>query len=175
MAGRPIFKAQIQSLRDGGQELQDRIFESYASGAKSVLELCAELKVGTMVYYAWLKEDEDRWPLWKEMKKIRAQSLAEGSQSVLDNADETKEAVQKAIAQAKNRQWQAGKLDREEFGDQNTPTTSIGQLHLTVVQQLNAEDTKRRIAAAAQKALPAGETIVEPEFEADDVLEDALA
>lgn len=155
MASRPIYNSQIQSLRNRGADGELEVLEWFATGKLTVHKIVKALDVGTRPFYDWLKEDPERWGKWQEAKRLRAEMLAEDAIDIIDSAPESKEAVMKATAQAKVRQWLAACSDPERFGKRAEVNVSIGAVHLTAVEEINAADTKRRLAAAKAKEIAA--------------------
>ena len=85
------------------------------------------------------------------MDPIRAERLVDEALSLVDNAAHNQASVNKAKAQAAQRNFMAGKIDRETWGEQveQKVTLNIGELHLNALRALKE-----------QKALPT-EIIVE--------------
>lgn len=139
--------AQVAKLELGGAALEEQVLEDYASGMKTVREICFEelggIGVGVRAFYSWLHLDPNRWAAWQEAKKYRAASTAEETQTIGDQASETRDGVQHADMRIRARQWLASKLDPEAFGTKANTIIAVGELHLSAVAEINAEDTAR--------------------------------
>lgn len=163
-----------EKLHAGGPELEEQIFLQFIEGKTSVKRLCRDIGVSIRALYDWLQEDPERWVQWQKAKELRAEVMAEDTLDLADDVDESKEAIAKAETQIKVRQWLAACNFPARYGKNAKVEVSINQLHLEAVRDINAEDTQRRLAAAAAK-----ETVItQPEFavEASDAtLEDLLA
>jgi hypothetical protein len=85
-----------------------------------------------------------------QAKKACAEALVEQSMEILDDADETREAIAKAKAQADTRQWMAAGMDRAAWRDANPQVNvqvNMPQLHLDALRA-------RAIELKAQPQLP---------------------
>lgn len=161
MAGQPIYHAYLQSLRDGGPDLEERIFTRFIEGKESIGALAVHFSVNLRALYKWLHEDPERWARWQKAKEFRAEAMAEGTLDIAEDAPETAEGVRKAELRVKVRQWLAACNFPERYGKQAKVEISVNQLHLEALREINAEDTKRRLAAVPD---PAETVIADPIF-----------
>lgn|SRR5574341_1216308 len=146
-------RAQIQALRDRGPEGEAEIFEDYVSGM-TLQKITEKYKVGRRSFYNWLDESPERRKLWEEARKLRAEVLADEAKDIVDEARETPDAIAKAIARAKVRQWLAAVSDPQRFGKRPDTIVQIGAVHLEAVKEINAADTERRLVEARAKEVP---------------------
>lgn len=73
----------------------------------------------------------------KRARRAGAHALVEEAEALLDEADEDREAIAKAKAQADIRTWQAARYDRDTFGDAKgtNVTINLGAQLLEGLQQ----------------------------------------
>lgn len=165
MAGRPLRRLMLTELERRATEAGldgplDVVYEWVAAGqtlkdlafdvSKSVRR---EISPGTLSL--WIHSTDEGRKMIAEARLIAAAMLAEEAMGYIDDADETKEAIAKAKAQADIRMWLAERWNRKDYGaDKNNINVNVintGQLHLDALRQ-------RAIAAPAVE-------IPEAEFE----------
>ena len=134
MPGRPIRTALLAAVaKDGGW---DRIIERIADG-ETVLKIAAGYNVSRNFFATILHEDAERGKLVYAARKRAAEALTEEALAIVDSVPESRDALQKAKLQVDSRQWLAGKLDREQFGEAKPVALTqinIGQLHLDALR-----------------------------------------
>jgi len=130
MAGRPKLMALRKTIAAmGGDEwLLDELVEH------TLKYVCDILCVNRNLLRAYLKNDPDRWKRYQAARKERAGVLVDEAGEIADASTSTTTGV--AQLRMKHRQWEAGKLDRETYGD--SPQIAIGiaagELHLDALR-----------------------------------------
>lgn len=165
MPGRPIYKARLTKLQKGGPELEQAIFTSFIENPESIRKLTRRFDVDLRSLYDWLHEDPERWARWQKAKEYRAQLLAEDITDIADDVPQGSDAatVSRAKLQIEARQWLAAVNAPALYGKHAGVTIAIGSVHLEALRDINAEDTARRLAAAAQKEAPSEVVIADPQ------------
>jgi hypothetical protein len=161
MAGQPITTKFIADIDARGGE--EWLFGMIADGQtvkKIMEENFPDLSRAMFYRYVYAGGDE-RDARFKLARKIGAGMMIEDALDILDNADtNTKGGAAKAKAQAEFRRWLAGKLNREEYGDDNAlpagTVINIGTLHLDALRSEGSPDNQL-IPDGECIALPAGE------------------
>lgn len=98
----------------------------------------AKRDISPGVLGAWLNADPARRALLVQSRKDSAPALAEKAVEILDEADNDRDAINLAKAQADIRTWLASKYDRQTFGNdaaQVNVQLNLGQLHLDALRQ----------------------------------------
>jgi hypothetical protein len=145
MPGNPKKRASLAKLRQMSAAQFEEILMDYVQGAKPLQGVLDERGIVMLGWRTHLKEHPECKAAWEEAKRYRAESLAEASLGIADGANTANTAdVRKAQLQVAVRHWLASRYDPERFGTKGQTTVSIGQLHLTAVREINAEDTARR-------------------------------
>lgn len=165
MAGAPLRRERVKALKELGPEGEEQILVWLATG-KSVRWICHKLGLGdrsTWAIYKWRDEDEQRKAAWAEALAHRADYLAEESLEIADDVVPDSDSIRKAELQIKVRQWLSAVSNPDRYGkDRSKAQVHIEHLHLTAVQEINAE-----IQAEALKRLAyvpdAGNAAVEGE------------
>lgn len=144
---RPMFhrlKAWIE--REGKKEGyvenagEDWFFARIANGDR-LEEIAADFGCSRPFLYRWFNEKGHKERRRAKLKEARAQSAwskVEEAEKILDTAatkpDITSAQAQIANNRAGHRRWYAGKVNREDFGDEKGVTIQIGELHLEALQ-----------------------------------------
>jgi hypothetical protein len=126
------------------------------AGGDTLIEICRDvgktighnLQGGTLS--SWINTDQERRAKIQAARAIGAISLAEQGMEMIDDADESREAIAKAKASAEYRQWLASKWNRPMFGAdvaQVQVNVSTGSLLLDALRQ-------RQVTAVTQPILP---------------------
>jgi hypothetical protein len=122
------------------------------------LSKTAEINLSVNVLSGWMASDPKRKAALAQARKDSAPILVEQAMELIDGADEDRDAIAKAKAQADMRQWMASKYDRATFGNDAAQVNlqfNMGQLHLDALRSRAAI-----VASTAPTLPPAG-----PDFE----------
>lgn len=182
MAGQPLKRRLIEELErravaaseEAGepQGPLDVIHDWVASGG-TMIDLTLDLakRIGytniserSGILSAWVNSTPEGRATLAQAREIAAHRLAEETEDILDQADETKEALAKAKLRAENKRWLASKWNRAVYGE-NVPQVAvsfdIGQLHIDAMRQRRLEtgDQSPTLAIPGKdfEVLPAGE------------------
>ena len=153
---RLIHNEVIHALDALSEAHQQAIFDAYADGGR-LAGLVQELAQHTGVpiksrgFFAWARHTPERRQQWLEAQQTRAEVLSEETLAIADDTPPLSESIAKATMQIKTRQALAAKLDPERFGAKPESPVTIGQLFLSAIQQINAEDTQRNLAQMQQE------------------------
>lgn len=140
MPGHPIRTAQEAVLTEHEVE----VFQDRADGM-SWRKVARKYGTSTFVLDKWLKNPAvpERWPAWKALDEIAAESKAGEAEEILEDADADampQDKVRIAVARSELAKWHAGVLNRGRFGAANQQggvVLNVGTLHLTAVRELN--------------------------------------
>lgn len=202
MPGQPVLEEVERKLREelGGEEW---VFDQLAEG-RTVGQVAEDLGISRRYLYRWrdrIAHKERRRALWKEAMQMSGAAQAERGLQELETVDRDESGahripmsaeVQLAGSRAKYRQWLAGKLDPETYGDKGLEMSfSFGDLHLQALQRPrelpaavvegeweeegdSTDDVDGVAQAPEPSALPASPD-PEPRVEAPETSDDELA
>lgn len=161
MGGTPKFNALCRKIdADWGGE--DGIIDIIAGGVTQN-KLAARLGVSRQMLYKWSKMTEGRREKYLEARTTCAGVYADESKDLLDDLaddpDVTSAQVSLARARSHSRQWTAGKLNPEKYGDKQVIdiTVNAENLHLDAVRDLSAAFLEREREIARLGPGPAQE------------------
>ncbi len=135
MAGRPKLSAAWARLNDYGEE---RVFDDLMTGL-AVADLAQILEIASQTFYLWLRQEDRRLAVYREMRKALADGLVEESLTLIDGA--TNSSVSVIRERVKVRQWLAERWNRADYGVQQGGTVvnvgiAAGELHLTAMKEV---------------------------------------
>ena len=135
MAGRPKLAAVYVKLDEYGEE---RLFSDLMTGL-TLRDLCAALEISPQTFHLWLRRDDKRHAIYREMRKALADGLAEESLELIDGA--TNSSISVVRERVKVRQWLAERWNRADYGVQQGGTVvnvgiAAGELHLTAMKEV---------------------------------------
>lgn len=143
MAGRPVLRNQIAHIESLGPEGEEHILAMLAGGdtVKKVAVYLGFPPTSLASLYKWRDATPERKAAWQQAIAYRAQSLAEESIDIADEANENPDAIRKAELRVKARQWLAGVSDRTNYGKDAAAklTINVQNMHLTAVESVNRE------------------------------------
>lgn len=183
--GQPFKRACYAALDAREEEIFDRL-----RGGNYVTRIAADVladtyeeagkdEPSTYYFYAWLDAEEGRRERFDRARRSAADAMAEDSVRLLDDAREegvrsTAEATL-ARAQSSSRQWFAGKLNRERYGEGKQAgvevNLSLGELHLEALKEhghMGPDPEKERQLQEADRRAVKGEEsgrVVEADYE----------
>jgi len=119
MAGKQLERTMVAEIakRGGTEYVLDRV----ASG-ETLTRIAESLGVSRPLLNNWLLHG-DRKEQYTYAKQLAAGALVDQSLDIVDQADVA--SVQLAKLKADTRRWIAGKLDRDQWGEQSGPTVAI--------------------------------------------------
>jgi hypothetical protein len=173
MAGQPLKRKLIEELERQAAEMSEEhgeplgpldVIHDWIAAGRTMRDLTIEVgkKVGhklsasSGILTTWVNSTPEGRAMLAQARKIAASALAEETVDILENADETKEALTKAKLRAENNRWLASKYDRETYGEsapQVALSFDIGQLHIDAMRQRRIEtgDTTPTLALPARE------------------------
>ena len=176
MPGNPKKRASLAKLRQMSATRFEAILMDYAQGSQPLQAVLDERGIVMLGWRTYLKEHPECKAAWEEAKRYRAESLAEASLGIADGANTANTAdVRKAQLQVAVRHWLASRYDPERFGTKGEATVSIGQLHLTAVKEINAEETAWRMGKMTEERALAAPRRAEVRIEEGDALDQGEA
>lgn len=133
------------------------ILDRIANG-ETMSSIAAEFGASRAMLSKHLSSSPERKRDLEAAKKEAAHALADQSGDILDGATPYSIAVDRE--RAKNRQWRASVLNREEYGESKAAVTiNLGGLHLAAFQ-LRPAESEPRFTAVEQANLPRDHTEV---------------
>lgn len=186
--GQPFKRACYAALDAREEEIFDRL-----RGGHYVVRIAADVladtyeeagkdEPSTYYFYAWLDAEEGRRERFDRARRIAADAMAEDSVRLLDDARE--EGVQStaeatlARAQSSSRQWFAGKLNRERYGEGKQAGVEVNvnlqELHLEALKEHGQmprrdpeQEKERQLQEAGLRAVEGEESgrVVEADYE----------
>lgn len=149
MAGRPVFKAQLEHINSLGPDGEEEILARLAGGdsVKDVAEWLGFPRTSLTALYKWRDETEERKAAWAQALAWRSISLAEESKELADTVEPDNDAIRKAELQIKVRQWLAG-VSNPDYAKERTPQVllNVANMHLTAVESVNRELQAKAVA-----------------------------
>ncbi len=132
MASRPLTRAAHAKIKAAGGEAF--IFSQVAEG-KTLKALAAELGISRQVLSTWANQAPRRDALSRARREA-ATALIDEALHLTDSVEPETAAIQKAKLQSDLRRWIAGRLSREDWGDQQGALVNIdlGKLHLEALR-----------------------------------------
>lgn len=135
MPGRPklqAFKREIEGEDGGGI---DMVCERIMAGV-TIAQVVRDLGVSEGLFYAWLKTDDEYWPMIREARAIAAHKLVDEAMTIADGSKPKDASVTRE--RVKMRQWLAERYNREAYGqpEKQAPVqVNIGQLYMTAMKR----------------------------------------
>ena len=104
-------------------------------------------KTGMTAFYKWLHDNDERWRAWKNLKRFKGDLAAEDAVEHAMNATQEDWQVSRLKYDAKK--WEAGVLNREEYGDGGQQAIqSLGQALLAAMMKADEVADQRRLEAS---------------------------
>ncbi len=162
MAVATPLKESVIALIDARGGLEP-IYERLATG-ESLIDIAAsytpagrEKPISRPWFYWLITRTPELKEAYQKALEVKADHLVEEAQGLIDGADLSREAIQKADAQAKFRIWFASKLNRKTYGDPEKQngvqvTLNIETLHLDALRKSPANVPA--LPASSGTALP---------------------
>ena len=141
MASRPLTRQAYAKIKAAGGETF--VFAQVSEG-KTLKALAAELGISRQVLSTWANQGPRR-DMLSRARREAATALVDEALHITDSVEPETAAIQKAKLQSDLRRWMAGRLSREDWGDQQGALVSIdlGQLHLDALRQANRRDIEK--------------------------------
>ncbi len=132
MASRPLTRAAHAKIKAAGGGAF--IFAQVAEG-KTLKALAEELGISRQVLSTWANQGPRRDALARARREA-ATALIDEALHLTDSVEPETAAIQKAKLQSDLRRWIAGRLSREDWGDQQGALVNIdlGRLHLEALR-----------------------------------------
>jgi hypothetical protein len=142
MASRPITRAAHAKIKAAGGEAF--IFAQVADG-RTLKDIAEELGVSRQILSTWANAPARRDALARARREA-ASALVDEALAITDSVEAETAAIQKAKLQSDLRRWIAGRLSREDWGEQQGALLNIdlGQMHLEALRAANRENAERR-------------------------------
>lgn len=182
MAGQPLKRKLIAELERRAQAATEErgepvtVFDyisEWVSGGQTMRDLTLalgravghDLAASSGILTTWVNGTPEGRQMLIDARANAAHVLAEETIDILDEADEDKQALQKAKLRAENHRWLAGKWNRKDYGEQPQVQINnhldIGQLHIDAMRQRRIEEgdatPSLAIPGRDYELLPAGE------------------
>jgi hypothetical protein len=119
MAGRPIRRNMLQVFKNAGGD--EWLLEQVAAG-RTLTAIGKELGISAAKVCGYLREPARR-EAYARAQESAAAALVDQSLEIVDDADP--QTVQLAKLRSETRRWIAGKLHREQWGEQSGPQVAI--------------------------------------------------
>lgn len=119
-------------------------------------ELKGKPQVTNAALSRFLHVTEDRWKRWLECAAFGAEALVGEARELIDKADaSSNSAVSKSRAQAEQRRWEAGKIDRTAWGDAPAValTLNVNDLHLTALRSAQRPRVSEAVEVVVEGAV----------------------
>ena len=150
MAGNPKRRKAFASL----DELGIAMVMALVAAGWTVKQLCEAEGISEYLFYQWIGKRGHK-PKLAEARRLRAERLADEALEIADGVEPRRGAVAKAKLQIDHRRWLAARLSPEQFGPPRGEGGSnirltIGELHLSALKKVNAEQKALREAAEPQ-------------------------
>src|SRR2546425_11841087 len=162
MAANPIKQKLLGDIEQAGG--WEKVFERVASG-ESQTAIAASLGVSQGFFSRVIHLDAERVRAFREAKRLWATTLVERTGDLVNNVKENRDSIAKVREVAAHNRWEAGKWDRELFGedkgDVNVNVTNIAALHVDALRHRIVEGTPPLAdhLRAAATAVPIGDAI----------------
>lgn len=132
MAGQPIKRQMLADIEQAGGF--QNILERVCSG-ESLTAVARGFGVSRKLLVNTLYKDPKQKELLQGARKERGEALAEQALEIIDNVDESPNAISKAREQANLRKWLAGCDNPEMFGQKQAPIQiNVGDLHIDALR-----------------------------------------
>ena len=140
MASRPLTRAAHAKIKAAGGEAW--VFAQVAEG-KSLKALAAELGISRQILSTWANKGPRR-DMLSHARREAATALVDEALALTDAVEPETAAIQKAKLQSDLRRWIAGRLSREDWGDQQGALVNIdlGKLHIEALRAANRGEGK---------------------------------
>jgi hypothetical protein len=140
MASRPLTRAAHAKIKAAGGEAW--VFAQVAEG-KTLKALAAELGISRQVLSTWANKGPRR-DMLSHARREAATALVDEALALTDAVEPETAAIQKAKLQSDLRRWIAGRLSREDWGDQQGALVNIdlGKLHIEALRAANRGEGK---------------------------------
>jgi hypothetical protein len=171
MAGNPVetqVYAAIEAM--GGWSV---VWDRVAAG-ESQTSIAASLDISQGFLSRLVHKDPERIRAFREAKRRWAITLVEHTGELVKNVKENRDAIAKVREQASHARWEAGKWDRETFGEDkgavNVNVLNVSQMHLDALRWRITEaarpvaDLHRTVTAQPQSLPPPIDVTPEPEL-----------
>ena len=136
MAGQPIKRQMLADIEKSGgfQNILDRI-----SSGENMTTIARGFGVSRNLLVNTLYKDPKQKALLQGARKVRGHALAEQALDIIDNVEESPNAISKAREQANLRKWMAGCDNPESYGQkQSMINISVGDLHIDALRNAKA-------------------------------------
>src|SRR5437879_2462822 len=135
MAANPIRQKLLADIEQAGG--WEQVFERVASG-ESQTAIAASMGVSQGFFSRVMHLDAERVRAFREAKRLWAITLVERTGDLVNNVKENRDSIAKVSEVAAHNRWEAGKWDRELFGedkgDVNVNVTNIAALHVDALR-----------------------------------------
>jgi hypothetical protein len=159
MAGQKVIRQQIANIEKGGVDREEEILTWWCAG-DTIDDIVKRLGICKRSLYNWISKTPEREQMWQAAKRMRAVSFADQALTIADDPKMVgPDDIQRANLRVKVRRWMAACLDPNTFGSKPDTVINVGELHLTAVAQINAEDTKRRLQLKKAKEAHADDPV----------------
>ena len=141
MAGQPIKRQMLADIEKSGgfQNILDRV----CSG-ESMTAIAKSFGVSRKLLVSTLYKDPKQKELLQGARKERGEAFAEQALEIIDNVEESPNAIAKAREQANLRKWLAGCDNPEMFGQkQATVQINVGDLHIDALRNAKPLDNDK--------------------------------
>ena len=155
MAANPIRQKLLADIEQAGG--WEQVFERVASG-ESQTAIAASMGVSQGFFSRVMHLDAERVRAFREAKRLWAITLVERTGDLVNNVKENRDSIAKVSEVAAHNRWEAGKWDRELFGedkgDVNVNVTNIAALHVDALRHRIVEASPPLAAPPSHAPVP---------------------